>query len=47
MARGALGVPEPAATAPLVEPDLLFVPLAASIGAAIASATAAAITTGR
>jgi len=29
LARGALGVPEPAATAPLVEPDLLFVPLAA------------------
>ena len=29
LARGALGVPEPGAAAPLVEPDLLFVPLAA------------------
>jgi 5-formyltetrahydrofolate cyclo-ligase len=29
LARGALGVPEPVAAAPLVEPDLLFVPLAA------------------
>jgi len=29
LARGALGVPEPAVAAPLVEPDLLFVPLAA------------------
>ena len=27
--RGALGAPEPGAAAPLVEPDLLFVPLAA------------------
>jgi 5-formyltetrahydrofolate cyclo-ligase len=29
LTRGALGVPEPTAAAPLVEPDLLFVPLAA------------------
>ncbi len=29
LARGALGVPEPGAAAPIVEPDLLFVPLAA------------------
>jgi 5-formyltetrahydrofolate cyclo-ligase len=29
LTRGALGVPEPGAAAPLVEPDLLFVPLAA------------------
>jgi len=29
LARGALGVAEPGAAAPLVEPDLLFVPLAA------------------
>jgi 5-formyltetrahydrofolate cyclo-ligase len=29
LARGASGVPEPGAAAPIVEPDLLFVPLAA------------------